>query len=149
MDLRDLRSAAMRCCVRVTTEELLPIVRGTTKPSSALVPYACEAMAAPGWRLSPCRALCGCCPGAELDQAVELFCARLCWLAAPALCQQSPSLAHAPLFPEFSWSMAGLLEVALFLLWGHTDLPSCVWQAEAFVPSSGRGATIREHSAVF
>lgn len=39
-DLRDLRSAAMRWHIRVTTKELPSIVRGTIQPSSALVPYA-------------------------------------------------------------------------------------------------------------
>lgn len=147
-DLRDLRSAAMRWHIRVTTKELPSIVRGAIKPSSALVPYAllvsliCTRLKAEPWQSSVWMLSRSWSQGGLWSCS----CPWLSWLAAAALCQQCPSLAHTPRFPEASWNMAGLLQVALLLFWGHTDLPSPVWKAEEFVPSFGRDTTV---SAVF
>lgn len=59
----------------------------------------------PRLRLSPCRALCGCCPGAGAGAGAG--CAGR--LSALSLCQPCPCPCPClPLFPELSCSMAGL-----------------------------------------
>lgn len=125
--------ALLQWHIGVTAKELLSIVRAPPSHQVLWDLMACLwSHSYPRLKAEPCRAGCGCCPGAGAGAGCG---AIPCLSASTALCQPCPSLALTSRFPEFSWSMAGLLEVDLILCWGHTDLPSRVWKA--LVPSSG------------